>query len=75
MTMLKTVYDKYPDQVQLRSYSATLMGVPNLHERIKTESVDSIIEGWQENLDAFKEIREKYLIYPETGSKNLLQTH
>ena len=75
ITMLKTVYDKYPDQVQLRSYTATLMGVPNLHERIKTESVDSIIAGWQANLDAFKTIREKYLIYPETGNQNILQTH
>ncbi|MFH0794468.1 MAG: DUF1343 domain-containing protein [bacterium] len=62
--MLKTIYEKYPDKVQTRSYVATLMGVPNLHERIKSESVDSIIAGWQENLEAFKKIRAKYLIYP-----------
>ena len=46
------------------------MGVPDLHNRIKTESVDSIIAGWQDDLNAFKVIREKYLLYPETSGKS-----
>lgn len=66
MMALKTVYELYPEQVSIRSYAATLMGVPDLHNRIKTESVDAIIEGWQANLAAFMAIREKYLIYTDT---------
>lgn len=62
--ILKTLYDKYPTEIKIGTYCSTLMGVPNLHERIKTESVDSIIEGWQANLTAFKALRQKYLIYP-----------
>ena len=61
--MLKTIYEKYPDKIQIRSYASTLTGVLNLHERIKNESVDSIIAGWQENLEAFKKIRARYLLY------------
>ena len=65
---LKTAYEMYPDQVKITRYASTLMGVENLHERIKTESVDSIIASWQEDLEAFKKLREKYLIYP-SGKK------
>ena len=55
--MVKAVYAKYPDQVKINNYANLLVGVPNLNERIKTESVDSIIAGWQENLKAFKTMR------------------
>jgi hypothetical protein len=27
--------------------------------------VDSIIQGYQENLDKFKNLRKKYLLYPD----------
>ncbi|MCX7767235.1 MAG: DUF1343 domain-containing protein, partial [Candidatus Sumerlaeia bacterium] len=62
--MLKTIYNKYPAEVTINSYTSKLMGVPELHNRIKTENVEAIIAGWQKNLEAFKKIREKYLIYP-----------
>jgi uncharacterized protein YbbC (DUF1343 family) len=65
LMILKTVYEMYPDQVTITSYAATLMGVPELHERIKTESVDAIIAGWQADLKAFKQLREKHLLYRE----------
>jgi len=65
---LKTAYEMYPDKVRITRYASTLMGVENLHERIKTESVDSIIAGWQKDLEAFKKLRQKYLIYP-SGKK------
>ncbi|MFH0794469.1 MAG: DUF1343 domain-containing protein [bacterium] len=65
--MLKTIYSKYPSQITIGSYASTLMGVSNLHNRIKTEDVDSIITGWQTNLDAFKTLRAKYLIYPDAN--------
>lgn len=61
--ILKTIVDKYPDDVQLKPYASTLMGVPNLAERIRAESVESIIGSWQADLQAFMELRKKYLIY------------
>lgn len=64
LTALKKIYEKYPTEVTIGSYTSTLMGVPDLHNRIKTESVEEIIAGWQANLDAFKIVREKYLLYP-----------
>jgi uncharacterized protein YbbC (DUF1343 family) len=66
--VLKTAYEMYPDDVKITTYASKLMGVENLHERIKTESVDSIIDGWQDDLEAFKKLRAKYLIY--SSSKN-----
>lgn len=62
--VLKTLCNMYPDNITVGSYTSTLMGVPDLHTRIRTEDVDSIIQSWQANLDAFKVIRAKYLIYP-----------
>jgi uncharacterized protein YbbC (DUF1343 family) len=64
LTLLKTIRDTYPSQVTIGSYSATLMGVPNLGSRLATESVDSIVSGWQADLDAFKVIRARNLLYP-----------
>jgi len=66
LVMLKTVFEKYPADVQITSYASTLMGVSNLHNRIKTESVDSIINGWQTDLEAFKQLRQNYLLYPDS---------
>ena len=61
--ILKTAVRLYPDELEVTSGASKLMGVDNLPERIKTESVDSIVSSWQEDLQAFKQIREKYLIY------------
>jgi len=69
LTTLKTIYTMYPAEVNITSWAGKLMGVPDLHNRIKTESVDSIIQSWQANLDAFKTLREKYLLY-STPSKS-----
>jgi len=62
--MLKTVVTMYPSNVTVGSYVSTLMGFSNLHTRIQTEQVDSLIAEWQTNLDAFKTLREEYIIYP-----------
>ncbi len=67
--VLKTIYARYPDQVKIESYASRLMGVPVLHERIKTESIDSIIAGWQQNLKVFLALREKYLLYSAEGHR------
>jgi len=68
MMVLKTVYELYPSEVTITSYASTLMGVENLHERIKTESVDAIIAGWQADLQSFLTLREPYLLYPLSGA-------
>ena len=45
--------------------SATrLMGIPNLHERIWTESVDALIQEWQPNLEKFRTLVKPHLLYP-----------
>ena len=64
LAMLKTLCDLYPEQVVVRDWASRLMGVPDLHERIRTESVDAIIAGWQENLAKFAALRKGHLLYP-----------
>jgi uncharacterized protein YbbC (DUF1343 family) len=63
LVLLKTLLELYPDQVEVKPYAATLMGVPGLDKRIRTESVEAIEAGWQDNLRAFMRLREKYLLY------------
>lgn len=62
--VLKMVHSMNPDAVRLRTTVSRLMGIEGLEERIKTESVESIVADWQETLAAFKAIRAKHLIYP-----------
>lgn len=64
LTMLKVVCDLYPREVEVTDYASRLMGVPNLRDRIRTESVDAIIAGWQENLKKFEALRRPHLLYP-----------
>lgn len=64
LAILKDMHTLYPEDMDIKVWTSRLMGVPNLHETIKTEEVDSIIDGWQENLAAFKALREKHLLYP-----------
>ena len=42
------------------------MGVQGLDSTIKTQSVNSIIAGWQSTLTQFRTLRRRYLLYPET---------
>ena len=68
MEMLRKAYLMYPSNVTISSYAATLMGVPNLQNRIKTESVATIEAGWQDTLAQFRALRANYLIYPEPAA-------
>jgi len=72
---LQKIYQTYPDQVNIGSYSGKLMGDPTLPDRIKTENVESIIESWQTDLDAFKALRTKYLLYPESSGSSGMNVH
>ncbi|MBX7245278.1 MAG: DUF1343 domain-containing protein [Candidatus Sumerlaeaceae bacterium] len=68
MYMMKEAYVAYPAQFTINSYASTLMGVPNLHNRIKTEAVDALIAEWQPNLGVFRALRSQYLLYPATSA-------
>ncbi|MCX7019501.1 MAG: DUF1343 domain-containing protein [bacterium] len=68
MIMLQTAYQMYPSQVTITTYASDLMGVPNLHNRIKTEPVDSIVAEWQQLLVDFKAFRSRCLLYPDGGA-------
>lgn len=69
LCMLQTAWQLYPANVSITSYAGTLMAVPGLEHRIKTNSVDSIIAGWQGGLKEFRNVRRRYLLYPETPPK------
>jgi len=48
------------------SYFTKLAGTENLIERIKEgDDVFTIAAGWSEDVENFKEIRKKYLLYPD----------
>jgi uncharacterized protein YbbC (DUF1343 family) len=63
LTMLKVVCDMYPGDVTVTTFATRLMGVPDLHERIRMESVDALIKSWQDDLEAFETIRQKHRLY------------
>jgi uncharacterized protein YbbC (DUF1343 family) len=63
LILLKTIIELYPTQVEVTPFASKLMGMPDFHKRILRESVDSIEASWQENLEKYKKIREKYLLY------------
>ncbi len=62
LVVLKTVIELYPDQVEVTPFASKLMGVPDFHKRIREESVEAIEASWQETLNAFLKVREKYLL-------------
>jgi uncharacterized protein YbbC (DUF1343 family) len=63
LIMLKTVCEMYPEDVVVTSFATRLAGIPELHERIWTESVEALIDGWQDNLRAFAVMRQPHLLY------------
>jgi uncharacterized protein YbbC (DUF1343 family) len=63
LVMLKTFCELYPNDVKVTSFASRLMGVPNLHERIWTEEVDTLVSEWQSDLKKFEKMRKPYLLY------------
>ncbi|GAA0469666.1 exo-beta-N-acetylmuramidase NamZ domain-containing protein [Alkalibacillus silvisoli] len=64
--IVKSIHDMYPEDFEFRAdgFFGNLIGNGWVQEAIENgESVDSIIEQWQDDLDEFKELREEYLIY------------
>ncbi|MCX7624826.1 MAG: DUF1343 domain-containing protein [Candidatus Sumerlaeaceae bacterium] len=63
IVVLKTLLELYPGEVEVTPFASKLMGIPDFHKRILTESVESLEASWQENLQKYLKIREKYLLY------------
>jgi len=63
LVMLKTFCELYPNDVKVTASASRLMGVPNLHERIWKESVDTLIAEWQADLKAFEEMARPHYLY------------
>ncbi|NIK12448.1 exo-beta-N-acetylmuramidase NamZ family protein [Alkalibacillus almallahensis] len=64
--IVKAIHDLYPEGFSFRSdgFFDNLIGNGWVQESIENgESVDAIIDQWQDDLDDFKEVREQYLIY------------
>lgn len=63
LDLLKAYTDLYPEQVVLRDWCDKLMGIPGLGTRIRTETPQAIIAEYRNDLQLYKKMREKYLIY------------
>ena len=74
ITMVKTAYDLYKDEfrwkeppyeyVYDRNPFDVIAGTSKIREAIESgTSVEALEEGWKENLDTFKQVRENYLLY------------
>jgi uncharacterized protein YbbC (DUF1343 family) len=66
LTYLFMMYNAYPDKENFFiPYFDILAGTPTLKQQIKDGlTEDQIRESWKNDLDAYKEIRKKYLLYP-----------
>ncbi|MEQ8908431.1 MAG: DUF1343 domain-containing protein [Vicingaceae bacterium] len=66
LTYLIDVYREYPDKNNFfTSFFSLLAGTDELQKQIKAgQSESEIRASWQSELEAFKKVREKYLLYP-----------
>ena len=65
--LLIEMYRSYPDKQKFFLPVFTkLAGSPQLQKQIEAGlTAGEIRESWQEDLEAFKKIRKKYLLYPD----------
>ncbi|RXT04371.1 exo-beta-N-acetylmuramidase NamZ domain-containing protein [Ammoniphilus sp. CFH 90114] len=64
IAIVKAIYDLYPSEVKFSSFFNHLIGNNWVVEDIKQgKSVEEISNRWQPELEQFKEVRSKYLLY------------
>jgi uncharacterized protein YbbC (DUF1343 family) len=74
IAIVKTAYDMYPNDFRWKDppyeYEYTrnpfdvIAGTTKLREQIEQgDSLDAIVDSWQPGLDAFRPVRERYLLY------------
>jgi uncharacterized protein YbbC (DUF1343 family) len=62
--LLAALVKLYPESFKFNSYFDKLSGDKDLRESlIQNKSVEEIISGWQQEIEKFKLIRKKYLLY------------
>lgn len=62
--IVKTIHDLYPEDVTLTSFFDNLIGNGWIRQGIENGmTVDEMKAQWEEDLEAFKEVRENYLLY------------
>lgn len=64
---LKNIYDNYTQKDKFfNSYFDKLAGTDKLRKQIiEGLNEDQIRQSWKKDLDAYKTIRKKYLLYPD----------
>jgi uncharacterized protein YbbC (DUF1343 family) len=67
LNLLIEMYDFFKDKNDFfNSYFDRLAGTPELREQIIAgKSEEEIRKSWQEDIDRYKKIRKKYLLYPD----------
>jgi len=68
---LIAAYNAYPEKDKFfTAFFVKLCGSAKLAEQIKNGNSEEMIRrSWQKDIDAFKKIRKKYLLYPDFGEK------
>ncbi|KZE38795.1 hypothetical protein AV656_07790 [Bhargavaea cecembensis] len=62
--IVKTIHDLYPENVTLTSFFDNLIGNGWIRQGIENGmTVEEMKAQWEEELEAFKEVRENYLLY------------
>jgi uncharacterized protein YbbC (DUF1343 family) len=66
LNYLFAMYQAYPDKAKFfLPYFDILAGTPKLKEQIRSGMTEEEIrESWKNDLDAYKKMRKKYLLYP-----------
>jgi len=67
INIVNTIYRMYPEQMEWRvAHFDRLCGSAKIRETIIAQSsLDGLRASWQEELNAFKKNRQKYLVYPK----------
>jgi beta-N-acetylhexosaminidase len=62
--LLSSLVKLNPESFKFNSYFDKLSGDKNLREALlQGKPVEEIISGWQKEIDDFKSVRQKYLLY------------
>ncbi|PYZ92965.1 hypothetical protein CR194_14245 [Salipaludibacillus keqinensis] len=64
--LVSTLQELYPDDFVMTAFFDNLIGDGDIRQQVLAGTpVEEIVQGWQAELDEFKELREDYLLYDE----------
>ena len=62
--LIATLKSLYPDVFEFRPHFDRLMGTDSVRKRLEAgDSVESIVASWEPDLERFRKLRAKYLLY------------